>query len=324
MSPPRNLGLLCSAGAARRVSYIDHLSIDAPQLNGPGDTGTVVVRALNRQGQSLPLGELRLVVVDPAYLRIAGPTRQSDADPLAAKIPIQALSRGLARFAASAGNWRADTAFIPVGDESLTLLTDGFDDGLSLSRWHPLGVPSSTVKNAVGKTGSPGLVSRSDREWESGVLSGTVFPIRDGLSIHAWVKAPLGVPAAAAKSFAIALVAADPSEVLDPVAPKFLRLATLSWLGPAGRLSYEVGREIFTEPVARIGVGDAHEMEIEIDADSRVSFYIDGVNRWTSTLRVRTVGDNSRAQLWLGTRASGDDIVFDDIAISLKMRPTRR
>jgi DNA-binding SARP family transcriptional activator len=301
----------------RSVSYIDRLSIDVPQLNGPGDTGTVVVRALDRKGQSLPTGNLRLTVVDPAHLRIVGPARTSEADLHAVRIPIEAISRGLARFAASAGDWRADTAFIPIGDESLSLLSENFGGGLSLSRWLPLGVPSAIVRDAVGRGGSTGLVTRSDREWESGVLSTTVFPIRAGLSVHAWVKAPLAVPASAAKSFAIALVAADPTEVLDSVAPKFLRLATVSWLAPAGRLSYAVGREIFTEPVSRAGAGDAHDVEIVIGEDSRVTFLIDGVNRWTSTLRVRTSGENSRAQLWLGSRASGDEVMFDDIAVRL-------
>jgi hypothetical protein len=179
-------------------------------------------------------------------------------------------------------------------------------------------VPAAKVRNGFGKGASPGLVTESSREWESGVLSKAVFPIREGLSIRAWVKAPLNLPASAAKSFAIALVAADPADVLDSVAPKFLRLATVSWLAPAGRLSYSVGREIFTEPVGRSGSADARDVGIEIGPDSRVSFLIDGVSRWTSTVRVRTVGENSRAQLWLGSQASGDEVAFDDIAIRLK------
>jgi hypothetical protein len=185
-------------------------------------------------------------------------------------------------------------------------------------------VPVAKVRNGAGKGGSPGLVTESGREWESGVLSTAVFPIREGLAIHAWVKAPLNLPASAAKSFALALVAADPPDVLDSITPKFLRLATVSWLAPAGRLSYSVGREIFTEPVSRTGSGDSREVGIEIGPDSRVSFLINGVSRWTSTLRVRTVGENSRAQLWLGSQASGNEVAFDDIAILLKTNSKHR
>jgi DNA-binding SARP family transcriptional activator len=308
----------------REIQYVDRLSIDVPQLSGAGDTGTVVVRALDRHGQRLPLGDIRVSALDPGFVRVRGPAQPSDSDLRAKRIPIEAVSRGLARFAVSAGNWRADTAFISIGSDTLTLLADNFDAGLSSSRWHRLGVPPAKARNGAGKGGSRGLVTESGREWESGVLSAGVFPIREGLVIHAWVKAPLNLPASAAKSFTLALVAADPADVLDSVAPKFLRLAAVSWLAPAGRLSYSVGREIFTEPVSRTGSGDSREVGIEIGPDSRVSFLINGVSRWTSTLRLRTIGENSRAQLWLGSQTSGNEVAFDDIAILLKTNPKVR
>ncbi len=119
----------------------------------------------------------------------------------------------------------------------------------------------------------------------------------------------------------IALVAADPEEVIDSLAPQFLRLATVAWLGEAGRLSYGVGREVFTEPLSPLGGGSEHRITITVGSDDLVAFFVDGRQRWKSGLRLTTEGDNSRAQLWLGGQGAGEDVVFDEAAVRLKMLP---
>ncbi|MDQ6718268.1 MAG: AAA family ATPase [Gemmatimonadota bacterium] len=302
------------------VPYLDQILADVPRLANPGDAGGLIVRAIDRNGNPIRPGSIRVKVLDSTLVRISGilvvpVTSMTDT------IQVTALARGLARVTISAGSWRADTAFIPIGQETLTLLDDNFERGLNREAWRALGYPSPTTKGGVGAAGSAGLVTRSDREWESGVLSRTVFPVRGGIAADVWVKAPFTDRATAARSFVIALVAADPEEVIDSLAPQFLRLATVAWLGEAGRLSYGVGREVFTEPLSQLGGGSEHRITITVGSDDLVAFFVDGRQRWKSGLRLTTEGDNSRAQLWLGGQGAGEDVVFDEAAVRLKMLP---
>lgn len=307
------------------VPYLDQIFVDVPQLSAPGQTGLMVVRALDRKGNLIRPGSIQIEVLDPRLIQV-DESRQRSSESLADSVDIRALAKGLARITVSAGSWRADTAFIPIGDETLALLGDDFERGLDRRQWRALGSPAPAAAAAVGSDGSAGLVAYSDREWESGILSRSVFPVRGGLTADFWVRAPFTETVATARSFAVALVAADPAEVIDSIAPKFLRLATVSWLGEAGRLSYGVGREIFTEPISVLDKSDTHRISIEVGADDLVSFFVDGKQRWKSSLRVRTAGDNSRAQLWIGSEGTGKAVVFDDVRVRLQPMPpaTRR
>ena len=299
------------------VPYVDQVFVDIPPLVKPGDVGTIVVRAADRKGNAVRPGTVHLDILDPGLIEIRDGGSSATRPSMADSFSVRALSRGLARIRVSAGSWRADTAYIPIGRDALALLTESFERGLRGSVWRILGVPAPRTERGAGSFASTGLVARSDREWESGALSRTVFPVRGGLTVEVWVKAPFAQPAGAAKSFAVALVAADPAEVLDSIAPKFLRLATVSWVAEAGRLSYAVGREVFTEPLSAIGQSGDHRISIEVGADDLVAFSVDGKQRWKSSLRVRTAGDNSRAQLWLGSQATDREVVFDDVAVRL-------
>jgi hypothetical protein len=255
---------------------------------------------------------MRIKVLDPALIRFG-----SDSQRVSDSATIIALAPGLARVTASSGSWRADTAFIPIGRDALALIEDHFETVSSNRVWRSLGVPAPIVAPHVGSGSSGGVISRSDREWESGLLTRTVFPIRRGLSADVWVSAPFEAPAAA-RSFVIALVAADPVEAVDSEAPHFLRLAAVSWLGEAQRIKYAVGRESFTEPLSKLGGGQAHRVRIVITNEDAVAFLIDGVMRWRSTLRILTAGPNSRAQLWLGSHAAGGSVAFDDVLVKLQ------
>jgi hypothetical protein len=210
-----------------------------------------------------------------------------------------------------------DTAFIAVGGQSLTLLAENFEGPLNHSKWSDLGIPRPLVEQGRGNNRSGGLVALSDRQWESGVLSAAVFPIRTGLMVNAWVQIapPQGI--AGGESFDVALVAADPAGVADSVAPQFLRIASIAWLGQADRISYSVDRELFTEPTQLIGGSGSHVFGVRVEQDGTARFYVDGKPRWKSTLRVPLSGNNSRAQLWLGSKNAGSSVVFDDVSVRL-------
>jgi hypothetical protein len=303
------------------VPFVDQLFVEVPLLPNPGDVGTIVVRAADRKGHPVRPGAVHLEVLDPGLIAIRDSAAPAMKSSMADSVVVRALGKGLARIRVSAGSWRADTAYIPIGQEVLPLLSEDFERGVRRGTWKILGAPDPVIERGAGASGSAGLVARSDREWESGALSKSVFPVRGGLTAEVWVKAPFAQPAGAAKSFVVALVAADPAEVLDSLAPKFLRLATVAWIAEAGRLSYAVGREVFTEPLSVIGRSDVHKIAIEVGADELVVFSVDGQRRWKSSLRVRTAGDNSRAQLWLGSQATEREVVFDDV--SVRLQPVR-
>lgn len=299
--------------------YLDRLSIESPELSKIGDSGNIVVRGFDARGDSLSVANVAIRSLDPSLIRI-DTTSGSGADPRAKLVRVVALSSGLARVVAASGGWRADTVFLPIGGETLTLLDEKFENGLNRLAWRALGDPLPGVSPGAGNNGSFGLVTHSDREWESGVLTKKVFPVRTGLTATAWVKAPFSDPPTGGKSFVVALVAADPVDAPDSIAPQFLRLASFSWSSVAGRVSYAVGREVFTEPVTRLPASSHHEVTISIGSEGLVIFGVDGIERWKSTLRVRTSGDNSRAQLWLAGQGTGNEVVFDDAAVQLEIR----
>lgn len=314
--PPARVTLVGWRGET--IPYLDQLVIVPPRLAKAGDTSPLVVGAIDRKGRPVRLGSIRFDVLDPQLIRLEESAKPAATGDYRDSVSIRALGRGLARISVSAGSWRVDTAFIAIGDETLALLEDDFERGLQPRMWRTLGSATPSVERGTGADGSAGLVAHSGREWESGVLSQTVFPIHRGLTASVWVKAPFTQPASAARSFVFALVAADPAEAIDSIAPTFLRLATVSWLGEAGRLSYGVGREIFTEPLGALGAADYHRITIAVATDDRVTISIDGVQRWKSSLRVRTEGDNSRGQLWLGSKGSKKTVVFDNVTVQLE------
>jgi len=267
----------------------------------------------------LDAGGVRVESLDTAVVRVVAGSARTVPD----SISIVALTRGLGRVTATAGGWRADTAFVPIGRSPITLIDERFEAGLRKNVWRVLGDPPPVVATGAGSAGSAGLVARSDREWESGVLSRSVFPVRSGLSAGVWVSAPFAA-APAVRSFVIALVAADPEEVVDSAAPHFLRLAALSWVGEANRISYAVGREQFTEPLSRLGSENTHRVKIEIAEDRAVLFFVDDTLRWKSTAHVVSVGANSRAQLWLGSQSVPSSVIFDDVILELQPPPLMR
>jgi DNA-binding SARP family transcriptional activator len=301
------------------VSYIDRFAFAIPNLANPGDSGDIEVRALDRRGLPLLPAAVRFIILDSALVK-ASLRPVIDSLHLSTRIRLFVTGKGLARVAISAGNWRADTAFIPIGQETLALVHEDFESGLNKSVWRTLGDPVPQLARARGANGSAALLPNGDREWESGLLSSKVFPVSPGLSVEALVQAPFAGAATSAGSLEMALVAADPAEVLDSVAPQFLRLARVAWLGDAGRLSYSVGREIFTEPITRLSGSSSHLVRISIGDDDLVSFFVDGVRRWKSSLRVRTSGDNSRAQLWLASQATGAKVSFDEVSVQLRLQ----
>jgi hypothetical protein len=284
----------------------------------------VTVHETDQFGRPMRVGAMRLAVLDPSLASIEPLADRGSSPPETAHANVVGLSGGLARIEASAAGWRADTAYVTIGNKPLTLLQDGFERELARNIWKELGLPAPVVQAGGGKNRSSGLVAWSDTEWESGILSSSVFPVRSGLRVEAWVHAPFNTAANGGTSFDIALVAADPEGVPDSVAPQFLRLVAASWIGEAGRMRYGVDREIFTEPATHISPTEWHNIVFEVGPNERVAFFLDGALRWTSTLKVRVSGDNSRAQLWLGSHDAGSSVVFDDVAVKLTPEPAPR
>ncbi len=308
----------------REVPYVESLAIEHRDLSGAMDTATLLVHSMDVHGRPIEFPGIRVASLDPALVRIESADPPSQGDSGTYKVRVTALADGLARIVATTGGWRADTVFVPVGQQLLTLLDERWEGGLLRASWISLGTPRAAVEPGVGEGSSRGLVTFSGREWESGVLSNTIFPIRGGLAAETWVRAPFTGAAVAGRSFSFALVAADPVGAPDSTAPQFLRLATLSWLSESARMSYSVGREIRTEPVGALGNNSNHVIRMVVEPDRTVAFFVDGVQRWRSTATLQTTGGNSRAQLWIAGRGTGSEVAFDDVSVTLGANPTRQ
>lgn len=300
------------------IPYPDQLRIRAPEWVAEGDSGAISVTGTDQLGASFDIKQVRWTFLDTAPARFVRTTDERQS--LGASDTLGWLvgrRSGFARLVASLGGWRADTAYIRVGAGPLVLARDDFERGLSNDTWISLGEPAPRVEPRSGRLASAGLAPMADREWDSGVLSRSAFRIASGLSLESWMRAPFTSAPVPSASAAIALVAEEPPEALDSVAPQFLRLVSITWRGDVGRIGYAVEQEIFTEPAAALGAGDAHLFRFTIESDGRVAFYADGKLRWRSTARATRSGKNSSAQLWLGGRGTGAVVTFDDVSVWL-------
>lgn len=304
------------------VPYPDQLRIRAPEWVAEGDSGAISVTGTDQLGSSFEVKQVRWTLLDSGaarFVRVMDEKQSLHSSDTSTSTSGWLVGRrsGFARLVASLGGWRTDTAYIPVGAGPLALAREDFESGLSKDTWISLGEPAPRVERRSGRLAGAGLAPMADREWDSGVLSRSVFPIRSGLSLESWMRAPFTSTSVPSATAAIALVAEEPSEALDSVAPQFLRLVSITWRGDAGRIGYAVEQEIFTEPAAALGDGNAHLFRFTIESDGRVAFYADGKLRWRSTGRARRSGKNSSAQLWLGGRGTGAAVTFDDVSVWL-------
>jgi DNA-binding SARP family transcriptional activator len=286
--------------------YIDRLEIETPASARAGDTVVLRLRALDQLGSPLAIDDARWTVIDGEVIR----TPHRDSATSGSERRFVALRDGLGRVAVTIGGWRFDTAGVKVGEGSIILLRDGFDGNGIGAAWHALGQPTPTATRGAG------LSLNADREWESGVLSRATVPLRSGLSLRATLRAPFHIQTAAT-SASISLVAPEVSEDIDQVAPRFLRLIAMTWNADAGRFIYAAEREIFAEAVPAGKDSGARDVEILINADGTVSFLVDGVVRWRSTVRVLRLNRFTRAQVWLSGQDTGAQVLLNNVIVAI-------
>lgn len=290
----------------RSPSYVADLRVDAPSSLLSGASATVAVAGVDQYGAAIPVADVEWEAMDSSIaLGRSG---------VAASRTLVARGRGMGRIVAKAGSWRADTAFILIGAPPFTVLSDDFSSPRLDPRWSVLGVPAPVQSAAGGGNGGGGLVLRSDRQWESGLLAREAFPLRPGLSASARVRGPFSSTGDGV-GFTLAFVAAESPATIDSAAPQFLRLAAMSWLPEARRMAYSAEREFFSEVVRFSNVGDWQTLRITVEEDGRVAFYVGGTLRRRSTIRVTELGAETRVQLWIGGRGTGDAVLVDDVAV---------
>lgn len=288
-----------------RMRFIDRVRVQTRHELEQGETTRVELLAFDQFGDVMTTHVTDLQALDSALVRVIAPM-----DSAAPQWAIVARRPGIARVVASLGRWRFDTTEIRVGRESLILLDAAADPA---NEWMSLGEPLPRFDRAA-----PGsVVLNADREWESGVLSRRAAPLLPGLTLSVVVQAPIGSAHDAAMAVSIALVASETEESIDRAAPQFLRYVSFGWNADADRLVYSVGREIFTESVETITAAPKIPVRLRIESDSTVSFTVAGQQRWRSTLRAISARHESRAQVWLGGRATEGLVRLSDIDLRL-------
>jgi hypothetical protein len=291
-----------------RSPYIDRLELDVPESTRRQDTVVVRVRPFDQFGAPMIPSHARWSTLD-AQLLNALPA-QTDA-PLEQR--FVALRDGLARIEVSIGAWRTDTAYVRIGDRPVSLIRENFRGPSLSSSWRALGHPLPTLGTLGGE---PALLVNSDRQWDSGALSSTPVPVQKGLAVHATLHAPFDVQAAAT-SASLALVAPDPADAIDAEAPSFLRLISITWNAESRRFTYAAEREVFVEPIPEGRRAGSRTLGILVNPDGTVSFQVDGVRRWRSTVRVVRANRALRAQIWVGGQNTGSRAAFANVSASL-------
>jgi hypothetical protein len=289
-------------GAGR---YVDRVRVGVPDRVSPGDTARLTLIALDQFEEPVATGTPQWAMLDSGVARLVLDS--------ASGARLVARRSGLARVVGHVGRWRFDTAYVHIGDESVSLLGDTTSPRPA---WRPLGVPLPTMTSDANGL----IVLRADREWESGMLSRSSVPMLPRLTVAATLELPLGSARDPATSMAISLVAVEDSTAIDVAAPQFLRLVTFAWNADAGRFVYAVGREVFTEAAPTTAALTGLRLLIRIEPDSTVSFGLDGQQRWRSTLRVPDASRQPGAQVWIAGRATGDRVRVGRVRLVLAGR----
>lgn len=295
-------------------AYVARLRADLPDVLEPGREVTLSATGIDQFGAPLDVSSVEWSALDPAAVEV----RMVPADTAGSAREAVLLARrpGIARIVASLGAWRADTLFAVVGSAPVVLIDESFSNGLPAGAWTVLGSPPSAVVAGAGVRGSSGLVLRSGRRWESGILSTRGVPLRKGLLLTARIRASFNSTTARG-GFTLALVAAEPPGLVDPAAPQFLKVAALSWLPESGRLSYSAEREFWSEPVT-FGRDDVwQDFRIEVEGDGRIAFYVGDRLRRRSDVVVTGREGAFPVQLWVAGRAADGDVAVDDVRLSI-------
>ena len=290
-----------------RARFVDHVRVQAPGILEPGDTATLRVLGFDQFDEPIRVHGATVEILAGGYA-----TLQKPVDSSAGAWTIVARSPGTVRVVGNVGRWRFDTTEVRVGAPSDVLGSSVRDQ----SDWLPLGRPQPTIADDARRT----IVLNADREWESGMLSRRSVSLVPGLALSATIDAPFSAPGDAAMAVSVAIVAPENVATIDSIAPQFLRYASFSWSAEASRLVYSVGREVHTEPAAVLGRGSV-VVRLRVEQDSTVAFLVNGAQRWRSTLRVITPRNESRAQLWLGGRATANRVILSEASASLAPPP---
>jgi DNA-binding SARP family transcriptional activator len=286
---------------AGRARYVDRVRVEPAAIVQPGETTSVRLLAVDQFDEAMPGRDVVWSVLDSGLASVlAAPDSAPDTRLLLTH------RAGLARVVGTSARWRADTAFVRIGNQSITLIEPAV----------PFGRAWSTLGSPLPRTATAAVVLSADRQWDSGILSRAMLPLLTGLTVSLSLDAPLATATDVATAVTIALVAPENLSDIQLDAPQFLKYASVSWSADSRRFVYAVGQEAFAEPVAA-DVAGAVAIRMVVEADSTVSFSIDGRQRWRSSLRVMTARNEPRAMLWIGGRATGELVRVSSVSAVL-------
>jgi len=310
ITPPGRAFALSGWRRAGRPRHIHRIEVDGPAFASVGDTFALEARILDQHGDPF---ESRFVTWGVSG-GIASPIAQSAEDGDANRIVLVARGTGRTRVTATVNGWRSGESSVVLTLPAVPSLVDDFEAGPFTDRWHILGRFAPATVSGAGKNGTRGLAAMAGRPWASGALSNDVLLLRPGLAFRVWVSAPFG-DVGAARSFTVALVDDDQQLPADSIAPHPFKAAHITWAGDAGRFVYGAGREATSELTLASGARLARELAIIVDDDFRARFYVDGKERWRSSVPIaEPAAPARRVRLWLGGINTGAAVVFDDVS----------
>jgi hypothetical protein len=312
--PGQQFTILSWRGA--RPGYLDRLRILAPSTTPVGDTLTLALALLDQQARAraVPGGGVQWQLLDSAHDAVLLPAMDGETDDYARR--LVARRDGTVRVTASVPGWRSDTLTVMLGTAASSALRDDFTHGLDTRTWIPLGDPPPRVGAAPGdSSGAHALYPNGDLQWESGVLLRNAVLLQGGLTARARLYVPFASRVMQPASLELSLIVPPDMATMDATAPRLTPVVSVIWDGEAGRVTYAVNGESFSQNAATLGAAASHVFAFTVDSTGHVHFTVDGRSRWQSTTRVAADG-SSRVQLWIGGRGTGSDAAVGDVELS--------
>ena len=227
---------------------------------------------------------------------------------------LHGRTEGRTSLIASAGGWRADTVSVQVLDATPKLdLAEGWEGGIDATRWKMFGDPAPLIVPHAGRSGSEGFQANGDGEWDSGVVSRSVFSTHRGLSLEFWGRGAFDTPypswqwlRAGLTSDALTAFTRDGPSPTVPIQVTLendtpghsARLSTTGRAGPA--------RSVLAD------LGAWHRYTLQVFPDGDAELWVDGRFLWREHDASPLPSD---VRVVLYGRASAAPVIYDEVRV---------
>ncbi len=183
----------------------------------------------------------------------------------------------------------ADEATVTITEKTLppitskNYFTENWEAGLDNSLWASWGSPLPIIDAAGGRSGGKAFNPNGDANYQSGVTSYQRFPLQEGMQVGAWLNGDN--TATYWQNITVSLTALDASGVNQNNTGNQIVGVQVGPESAFKQVRYFISGESYTEDYDTAEDGQYHHYSFLINADRTITFFKNGIEKWTSNSR---------------------------------------